>query len=259
MAFDAATSSTNEVSFLNVAFTPLDLDAALDAVTARASLGAPFAYVTTPNVDHVVALAREPARQALYDHAWLRLNDSRILQALAARAGVALPVAAGSDLAELLFDKVIDRHEPITIIGGDAHTIGELKRLYRLTNVRWHQPPMGLKNKPEAIVAAAAFAAQQPSRFTFLCVGAPQQEILAYAIAQHGGATGVGLCLGAALDFIAGRTQRAPLWMRDLRLEWLHRLVSEPRRMWRRYLVDGPYVFSLFRAWRAEISAASAA
>ena len=47
---------------------------------------------------------------------------------------------------------MIDRHEPITIIGGDARAIADLKRRYGLTDVRWHDPPMGLKQKPDAIV-----------------------------------------------------------------------------------------------------------
>jgi N-acetylglucosaminyldiphosphoundecaprenol N-acetyl-beta-D-mannosaminyltransferase len=114
---------------------------------------------------------------------------------------------------------------------------------------------MGLKLKPGAIVRAAAFAAAQPSRFTFICVGAPQQEMIAYAIAQRGDARGVGLCVGAALDFLTGSAKRAPKWMQNMGLEWLHRLVSEPGRLWKRYLVTGPKVFSLFAAWRASIAA----
>jgi exopolysaccharide biosynthesis WecB/TagA/CpsF family protein len=114
---------------------------------------------------------------------------------------------------------------------------------------------MGLKQKPEAIVKAAAFAAAQPSRFTFICVGAPQQELIAYAIAQRGDAMGVGLCVGAALEFLSGQTQRAPVWMRKAGLEWLYRLASEPGRLWKRYLVTGPKVFSLFAAWRASMAA----
>lgn len=257
MAFDGSAHQVRATNFLGIEFSGLDLDAATDAVAARASLGAPFAYVATPNVDHVVGLSSEPARRALYDRAWLTLNDSRVLQGLARRVGVSLPVAAGSDLAERLFDTVIDRHEPITIIGGDDLSVEELKHRYRLTNVRWHRPPMGLKRDPQAVVRAAAFAAQQPSRFTFICVGAPQQEMIAYAIAQHGGATGVGLCVGAALDFLSGRVERAPHWMRGAGLEWLHRLTAEPARLWRRYLVTGPKVFSLFAAWRASMASAS--
>lgn len=255
MAFDAGAPVSGGTDFLGFRFSGVDLDAAVDAVAVRASVDAPFAYVVTPNVDHVVGLSAEPARRELYEAAWLTLNDSRVLGSLGARAGLDLPVATGSDLTERLFDTVIDRREPITIIGGDEDSVAELKRRYYLTDVRWHRAPMKLKQKPGAIVRAAAFAAAQPSRFTFICVGAPQQEMIAYAIAQHGGARGVGLCVGAALDFLSGRAQRAPRWMREMGLEWLYRLISEPTRLWRRYLVTGPKVFSLFAAWRASMAA----
>jgi exopolysaccharide biosynthesis WecB/TagA/CpsF family protein len=255
MAFDAGVRAADKVNFLNIEFNGLDLDRALDAVSARASLDLPFTYVATPNVDHVVGLAKEPGRRALYDNAWMLLNDSRILRALAKKAGIDLPVATGADLTERLFDFVIDKNEPVTIIGGERDNVEALKRIYGLRDVRWHEPPMGLKQKPGAIVRAAAFAAAQPSRFTLICVGAPQQEMIAYAIAQRGDARGVGLCVGAALDFLTGNVQRAPHWMRAAGLEWLHRLASEPGRLWRRYLVTGPQVFSLFAAWRASMAA----
>lgn len=257
MAFDGALS--RKTDFLGLSFTGLDLDAAVDAVAVRAALGGAFAYLATPNVDHVVGLSHDPARRALYERAWLLLNDSRVLRSLAARAGLELPLATGADLAERLLDAVIERHEPIVVIGGDAEGIAELKRRYGLTNVRWHCPPMGLRRNAQAVVEAAAFAAQQRARFTFICVGAPQQEMVAYAIAQRGDAIGVGLCVGAALDFLSGKSARAPRWMRAMGLEWLHRLACEPARLWRRYLVTGPKVFSLFAAWRAAMASASTA
>ncbi len=257
MAFDGAASA--QVSFLEIEFSGLDLAGAVDAVAVRGTLGGRFAYVATPNVDHVVGLSKEPARRALYDNAWLTLNDSKILSRLAKRAGLRLPTATGADLAKRLFDQVIDPSEPVTIIGGDKKSIAKLAKRYKLTDVRWYDAPMGLKQKPAAIVDAAAFAAAQGARFTFICVGAPQQELIAFAIKQRGDAQGVGLCVGAALDFLAGRKHRAPKLMRALGLEWLHRLVSEPARMWRRYLVDGPKVFSLFAEWRSAMMAASAA
>lgn len=259
MAFDGAPQQRGAINFLGFAFSACDLDTAVDAVAARASIDAPFAYVATPNVDHAVGLDSEPGRRALYDNAWLTLNDSAVLARLAKRAGLKLPRAAGADLAERLFDQVIDPDEPITIIGGAAAAIGALRRRYGLTDVRWHEPPMGLKHNPLAVANAAAFAARQPSRFTFICVGAPQQEMIAYAIRARGDASGVGLCVGAALDFLSGQTKRAPLWMRRAGMEWLHRFASEPARLWRRYVVDGPRVFSLFAAWRSAMAAASAA
>lgn len=235
--------------FLGVQFDAMTLDSALGAIAARAGRDEPFAYVATPNVDHVVGLAREPARHALYASAWLTLNDSRILETLAALAGKRLPPAPGSDIAQRLFEEEISPHEPVTIIGGDDALITALEDRYGLTNIRWHDAPMDLRGNASAIADAAAFIAEQKARFAFICVGAPQQEMIAWATTMRGDATGVGLCVGAGLAFLSGQAKRAPRWMRQTRLEWLHRLVREPGRLWRRYLVDGPRVFALFAAW----------
>jgi exopolysaccharide biosynthesis WecB/TagA/CpsF family protein len=86
------------------------------------------------------------------------------------------------------------------------------------------------------------------ARFILIAVGSPQQELIAAAICDMPDARGTGLCIGAAIDYLAGRERRAPRWMRRLALEWLHRLLVNPARMWRRYLVDGPRIFLL--AWR---------
>ena len=56
-------------------------------------------------------------------------------------------------------------------------------------------------------------------------------------LAHRGRINTVMLGVGAAFDFHAGTVSRAPVWMRDNGLEWLHRLASEPRRLWKRYLV----------------------
>ncbi len=235
--------------FLGLDFANMGLDEALAAVSARAARHEPFAYVVTPNVDHMVGLAREPARKALYEGAWLTLNDSRVLEALAQAGGRSLRAAPGADLAARLFEEEISPHEPITIIGGERAMIDALEQRYGLSNIRWFDAPMGLKRDAQAVADAAAFVAAHSSRFVFFCVGAPQQEMIAWAVAMRGDATGVGLCVGAALNFLAGRTQRAPGWMRKAGLEWLHRLASEPRRLARRYLIEGPRILALYVTW----------
>ncbi|MGE3142460.1 MAG: WecB/TagA/CpsF family glycosyltransferase [Hyphomonadaceae bacterium] len=238
-----------EREFLGMEFTVMGADEALAAIVARASRLERFAYVTTPNVDHVVSFSRDRARAPLYREAWLRLNDSRVLEILAKAAGHALPAAPGADLVERLFEEEISPHEPVTIIGGDEAAIAALSARYGLTNVRWFSPPQGMKNKPAAVAEAAAFVAAQRARFVFICVGAPQQEMVGWAASLCAEAVGVGLCVGASLDFLAGRTRRAPYWMRRARLEWAFRLAAEPRRLWRRYLVEGPRVFALWARW----------
>ena len=80
-----------------------------------------------------------------------------------------------------------------------------------------------------------------------VAMGNPLQELW---IERCAAATGATLCVGvgALFDFLSGEVDRAPLWLRRIKLEWLYRLVQEPGRMWRRYLI-GNATF-LWHAWR---------
>lgn len=241
-------NGSRHVWFLNSAFDKIGLDIAERRVSER-DAAAPFAFVVTPNVDHLVRLEHDTVLARLYAQAWLTVCDSRVLELLGRVSGEKIDIAPGSDLTERLFEKHIRPDEPVTIIGATAEVIAAVSARYGLTNVRWHEPPMGLRHKPEAIEACAEFVAHNPSRFVFFCVGSPQQELVAEACLDRGDCTGIGLCVGASLDFLGGKAQRAPRWMQTARLEWLHRLMAEPKRMWKRYLVDGPKVFFLWRRW----------
>lgn len=84
-------------------------------------------------------------------------------------------------------------------------------------------------------VAAADRIVQSGARVVFVGLGAPRQEQWMHELRRSIPAVLVGV--GAAFDFHAGRIERAPVWMRRAGLEWLHRLLSEPRRLWRRYLL----------------------
>jgi len=209
-----------------------------------------FRYIVTPNVDHLVRLHKEPeVYSPLYEASWLSVCDSRILELLAKFSGIPLRAVPGSDLTGQLFDNVITPDEPVNVIGADEEIVAKVKEIYGLTMVNHHQPPMGLRNKPEAIDATADFIHKHPARYTFICVGSPQQEMVAKATLERGDCIGLGLCVGASLDFLTGRVKRAPKWMQAARMEWLYRLVSEPKRLWKRYLVEGPKIFWLWMKW----------
>ncbi len=233
------------VHFLGLDFAPLATGDAM-AWLAGMPAGAPFSYVVTPNVDHRVRLKREPGLWPLYHQAGRILNDSRVLARLARMDGISLPASPGADIVAGLFETVIRPDEPVVIIGGEAQDIAALTARHGLTDVRWHQPPQGLRTKPDAIAAAAAFIAANPARFHFLCVGSPQQEMVAAAALARGDCVGTGLCCGASLAFLTGRVGRAPRWMRAAGLEWLHRLASEPQRLARRYIVEGPAILGIW-------------
>ncbi len=234
------------VSFLGFQFAPLGLIGALEHLSQTASASAPFYFVVTPNVDHRVRLENDPSLWPLYEDAGLTLNDSRVLEKLAKLDGLALPASPGADLVEGLLQGVIKPDEPVTVIGTKAEDIDAIRERFGLTALHWHDAPLGLRKNPAAIEAAAAFLAAHPARFHFLCVGSPQQEMIAAAALKRGDVKGVGLCCGASFDFLSGRTARAPDWMRRSGLEWAHRLISEPGRLARRYLIEGPAIFSIW-------------
>ena len=228
-------------------FTPMGVEVAASRIARKGGRLEPFSYVVTPNVDHMVRLNREPSLRPLYEDAGLILNDSRILELLAKRDGLKLPASPGADIVENLFRNWIEPSEPVVVIGSSKEDIRVVKETFGLRDVRWYDAPMGLRKNPKAVTECAAFLAANPARFHFICVGSPQQEMVAWAAAKRGDVKGVGICCGASLDFLSGKTARAPSWMRNLRLEWLHRLASEPRRLFKRYLVDGPAILKIWR------------
>jgi exopolysaccharide biosynthesis WecB/TagA/CpsF family protein len=217
-----------------------------------------FAYVVTPNVDHVVRLqAAAPEVLQAYGTAWLSLCDSAVLSLLSGTVMRRLPVVAGSDLVEALFER-LDPAEPVTVVGADADGVERLRRRFGFARVAHHAPPMGVLHDAGAMQACVDFVLAHPARFAFLAIGSPQQEILAYRVHRTGRGRGVGLCIGSSIRFLTGAERRAPPALRGSGLEWAFRLAQDPRRLWRRYLVQAPRIFPLAvrHALRATVGSA---
>jgi exopolysaccharide biosynthesis WecB/TagA/CpsF family protein len=243
---------TERNDFLGLRFDPLSKDRVLERLS-QVTYDTPYSYVVTPNVDHMVRLheSQESADsiKPMYAAAGLCLCDSRILQLLARLRGVDLPVVPGSELTAEMFDAVIRAGDRIAIVGGDTELLADLRSRYPRIEFVQHCPPMGLRTNAAARRAAATFIAGSGARFTFIAVGSPQQEMIAAEAKSIAGAKGAALCVGASLEFLTGKLKRAPRLAQQLRLEWAHRLLSNPRRMWRRYLVEGPRIFLLTYRW----------
>ena len=238
------------IRLLGLDFAATDLTETMDHLFDR-PIDAPFGYVVTPNADHLVRLCGDPDLARVYDAAWLRVLDSRVVAGLASLCGLPVPpVLPGSDLSAHLLSLL--RGQRVTIIGLAPAFLPRLVDRFGLADPAHFDPPMNFDRDPAAFAATVQFALRNPARFTFLAVGSPRQEHLAAAIAATEGARGIGLCVGASLDFLSGARRRAPIWMRNLGLEWLHRLAVEPRRLARRYLVDSPAIIPLLLRERAE-------
>ena len=209
-----------------------------------------FAYVVTPNVDHMVRLAKSDKEVRLaYAEADLSICDSRILLGLGRTLGVHLSAVPGSDIVADLFELLLHDGDRVCLIGGsDDHAVALQQRFPRLV-VLQHVPPMGLRHDRTARLAAIEFAAQAAARVTLLAVGSPQQELIAREMAADGRVRGTALCVGAAVGFLIGAQTRAPRFLQRVGLEWSWRLISQPRRMARRYLIDGPMIVPIALRW----------
>jgi len=136
--------------------------------------------------------------------------------------------------------------EPIYLLGSSPDTLERLQaRLLQafppLRIAGAHSPPFRALSAEEDRAIVEAINASG-ARTVWVSLGCPKQEI--WMASHHDAVHAVMLGVGAAFDFHAGTVRQAPRWMREHGLEWLHRLGTEPRRLWRRYLVtNSVFVF----------------
>ena len=216
-------------------------------------------YVVTPNVDHLVKLDGSEDFRDAYAGAAMVLADGKPVIAASKFLKAPLPeTVPGSDLVPWLFDHVGKVWlRPLTVyLLGAAPGVAELaaeKIHARWTNVLVvgvFSPPLGFEKTPEACAAICERIAQSNAELLVIGLGAPKQELW---IRRHANVLPikVALCVGATIDFLAGEKKRAPKWVQSLGLEWLHRMLSEPKRLAGRYAHDAT-VFPrlLFREWK---------
>jgi exopolysaccharide biosynthesis WecB/TagA/CpsF family protein len=206
-----------------------------------------YGYVVTPNVDHLIRYYDDPAFRDHYAAASYVLMDSRFASRLVLLLkGLQLPVCTGADLTAALFRNSISTTDRILLVGGSAEQAQSLARMFGLRNMSHYNPPMGFIRNPAAVEECLKFIEDRsPFRYCFIAVGSPQQEAVAHALRVRGRARGLALCIGASVNFITGSERRAPQWMQRASIEWLYRLLQNPRRLASRYLIRGPRFFTL--------------
>jgi exopolysaccharide biosynthesis WecB/TagA/CpsF family protein len=228
-----------------------DLTRALEAV---ANFGTDrFGYVVTPNVDHVIRHFYEAGFRGIYAQATYVLLDSRFLaHTIWVVKRQVLRVCAGSDLTPAVIRTVIQPRDVVVLVGGTQVQTDALRKEFGLRALHYIDPPMNFIRDPAAVESClAAIEACSPFRFCFLAIGSPQQEIIAQKLKERGIARGLALCVGTAINYMTRTERRAPSWMQRTGFEWLFRLLQNPRRLAKRYLVRGPLIFLLL--WRIEI------
>lgn len=204
-------------------------------------------WIVTPNLDHLRRLARDAKLRERYGRADLAVADGMPLVWACRLQKTPLPArVAGSDLIWSLSGAASTAGYSVFLLGGDPGTADEAAQRLRsewpaLRVAGTACPEPGFEQRPGAIDALTAQLLAARPDLVYVGLGSPKQEALIERVrGTLPSAWWMGV--GISFSFVAGRVQRAPVWVRRFGLEWMHRLVQEPRRLAGRYLVDDlPY------------------
>ena len=208
-------------------------------------------WISTPNVDILRRAAYDEQVRALLGGADLVVADGAPVVWAARLSGQPLPErVAGSSLLWSLSTALAGHAGRIFLLGGAPgvpERAGAALSRYApgLVVAGALSPPWGFETDRRLVEEIRARVVDAAPDLVFVGLGCPKQERLIAELAPALPSVWWVGC-GAALDFAAGQLRRAPRWMQASGLEWLHRMMRDPRRLARRYLVDdAPYTLRL--------------
>ena len=202
-------------------------------------------YVVTPNAQHILTLQKDTHFREIYGKAFLVVPDGVSL--LWAAKFLQTPLEGrvnGTDLFERLCAIAAEKGLKIFLLGGRPGAADKAAEILQarypdLKIVGTHCPPYGFEsNSAELALINAKIQAATP-HILFVGLGAPKQENWIYANYQQLNVP-ISIGIGVSFELVAGMVQRAPVLMQKSGLEWLFRLIVEPKRLWQRYIVGNP-------------------
>lgn len=229
-------------------------DEMLEAIVGSVYGGEPH-YVVTPNAQHVVLLAEDKHLRTTYADAAFVLPDgiSLILAGRFLGQNIQHRIS-GVDMFEALCRRAAREGLRVFLLGGRPGSAEKaVERLLAkspgLIVSGICCPPMGFENDPEERSKVEAQIRAARPHLLFVALGAPKQEYWMY---DHARSLGVPIAMGVggSFEMVGGIVNRAPGWVQNMGIEWLYRLVREPRRLWRRYLIGNvQFGFIVLRQW----------
>jgi N-acetylglucosaminyldiphosphoundecaprenol N-acetyl-beta-D-mannosaminyltransferase len=209
--------------------------------------------VITPNVDHLIKAREDEEFKRIYEQADLAVPDGVPLLWAARFLGTPLVERVnGTDLFEALCERAAERGYRLFFLGAAPGVAASAacklaERHPKLKVVGTYSPPFDFFNSiAENEKIEAMIRASQPD-ILFVGLGAPKQEKWIYRH-RHKMQVPVSIGIGASFEYVAGKTARAPRWMQRAGLEWLYRIVENPGRYWKRYIIDDFVFFPLVMA-----------
>jgi N-acetylglucosaminyldiphosphoundecaprenol N-acetyl-beta-D-mannosaminyltransferase len=233
-------------SIMGLPLDAIDQETLVRLVVERASAGE-GGWVVTPNLDILRRFRSCRESRDLILGASHRVADGQPIVWASRLAGMPLPErVTGSDLARSLPRAAARAGLSVFLLGGNPGVAAAAARRLRsrfpgLLQVHSHCPPFGFGDDSDELERIRAILLRTRPALVLVGLGFPKQERLIRALrTELPGTWFVGV--GIALSFLAGEQPRAPAGLQRLGLEWMYRLVREPRRLFRRYIVqDAPF------------------
>jgi len=207
-------------------------------------------YFVTSNVDHIVKLHKDAEFRFIYKNAYLVLPDGMPLLWAARFLGTPLrEKISGSDIASGICKLASCNGYRLFFLGGKPDSAMQAKakldnQLSSIKIVGVYSPPFGFENDKKEEDKISEMIKESLPDILLVGLGAPKQEKWIYKHYKELGVP-VTIGIGATFEFISGLVERAPVWMQKAGLEWFWRLMKEPGRLWKRYLIDDMSFFLL--------------
>ncbi|HED54006.1 MAG TPA: glycosyltransferase [Phycisphaerales bacterium] len=221
----------------------ITMDGAVDVI-AHALDDGRGGWVVTPNLDILHKLTHDRSFASLVEPASLRLADGMPLIWASRLAGTPLPErVAGSDLVWAICERAARDDRSVFLLGGDEGIAPKAAEVFEdrypgLRVVGTHCPPFGFERDAGQRAEIITRLREANPDIVLVALGCPKQEkLIASLLTDFPKAWFLGI--GISLSFVTGDVQRAPRWAQKLGMEWIHRLIQEPGRLGRRYIIVG--------------------
>lgn len=200
-------------------------------------------YVCVANVHMVTTAYRDDElKQVIGDALQVTADGLPLVWSLRQQGFRNAQRVTGTDLTLHLCELAAASNIPVGFYGAANETLKALHaniiRKFPDLDVRFLESPPALPVQPPLDPSVVALINKSGAKIVFVALGCPKQEFWMATHSPH--VTAILIGVGAAFNFIAGTVKRAPQWMQNIGCEWLHRLISEPGRTWKRYATTNP-------------------
>ncbi|MDT9337169.1 WecB/TagA/CpsF family glycosyltransferase [Clostridium perfringens] len=243
----------SRIKLLNTEVDNLTMEEAIDEAE-KLLLENKTSYIVTPNVDHIVKLEEDKEFQEVYRNANLILTDGMPLIWISKiKKNPIKEKISGSDFFPKLCERAATKGYSIFLLGAAegvaAKAAENLKEKYKGLNVvGTYSPSYGFEKKSDEVKYIIKIINDAKPDILAVGLGAPKQEKFLYKYKMDLNVP-ISLAIGASIDFEAGNIRRAPLWMQKFGLEWFYRLCKEPKRMFKRYIIDDMKILRIARKY----------